>query len=299
MTLQKNVSDVRVQRILRNYSKKLDKKSQRAELYSRNNLFREELVRIRQQLGEAFFDLKDQSQVPRKKKSAPSDAEFKKHMKRQSQEGKWSIFCTRWEISARWDGNLRTLYKYLVGPIIIGPECHETGPARVIEIMVTNWATLEDLRDKWGEIEEYQRGTWGKIFDVSNFLRDLCWYDLYHDCAQKPPTIARIWNEHFPNDIDGMTVRFMKKEKFITEADLGGRVLDDATLAQEIKGGFLKDKFLGAYLIERAHYLTGPTARRGNPITGLAPMVGVIRKAIRRMEMLVASIRPMEFDSEI
>lgn len=194
----------------------------------------------------------------------------------------WDKFCKKWNIHHEWDGDLNTLNDYLKPPIEL---LHVKGGddfAPSLLLKITEWTTLNDVKDIWGTVEKYQKKMGKKWEKRTNFTRDLCRYDLAKEHGLKPRQIAEIWIEEFPDEIDILVARRMKKK--IHKEDFKGRALDDYELINEIKSGYLKEKYKSYYEDERTFYTTGKTGDSTlNP-----PFIDAIKKSIKRMEELIS-----------
>lgn len=195
----------------------------------------------------------------------------------------WETFCERWQISAEWDGNLSSLRGSLKGPVELEiVEDKKKGVSSII-IKIDKWTILNDIREIWSEIEKYQNKLWKKEEKRTNFARDLCWYDLSKVLGLKLSNIAKIWIKHFPNEINLLVIRRIKKD--IDNEDFKGRDLSDPKLLHEVKSGFLAEKYKEYFKGERDFYITGKsittTFKEGK---FNIPFVDLIKKAISRME---------------
>ena len=197
----------------------------------------------------------------------------------------WEGFCERWHIRNEWNGRLRSLEKFLNAPIEFYTLQSQDGEAATLLIRIDNWTIQNDIIDAWHDIEDYQRRIWGKEGKRANFMRDLCWYDLDKKLGLKPRQIANIWDSRYPDEIDLLVIRKVRKR--IKKEELKGRVLDDFELLEAVKLGFLKEKHKKDFDEERTYYVTGQDLRgRHNP-----PFVDVVKKAIKRMEKQIEQMK--------
>jgi hypothetical protein len=126
-------------------------------------------------------------------------------------------------------------------------------------LRINNWTILQDIRGIWKKVEKYQNALWKKQERKTNFARDLCWYDLSKRQGLKLKEIAELWDSEFPEEIDLLVIRKIKKE--IAEKDLRGRALDDFQLLETIRSGFLAEKYKSFFLESREFYTTGKMKR--------------------------------------
>lgn len=206
----------------------------------------------------------------------------------------WQTFCERWHILAEWDGNLNSLRGNLKGPVELEIVKDKKKGVSAIIIKIDNWTILDDIREIWSEIEKYQNEIWKKEEKRTNFARDLCWYDLSKRQGLKLSDIVGIWIDSFPDEIDLLVIRRIKKE--IEKEDFKGRVLSDNELVHEVKSGFLAEEYKEYFTGERDFYITGKsttaTLKKGK---FNIPFIDVIKKAISRMEI---QIRQMYYPYE-
>lgn len=194
----------------------------------------------------------------------------------------WERFCKKWNIHHEWDGNLETLNNYLKPPVELMYVKGKDDLAPELLLRITEWTTLNDMKDIWGTVEKYQKEMGQKWEKRGKFTRDLCWYDLAKEHGLKPRGIAAIWIEKFPEEIDLLVARRVKKK--IHKEDFEGRDLDDSQLIHEFKSGFLKEKYKSHFDDERAFYTTG----KSGDSTLNAPFIDAIKKSIKRMDDLIS-----------
>lgn len=201
----------------------------------------------------------------------------------------WQTFCERWHISAEWDGNLISLRGNLKAPVELDIVEEKKKGASSIIIKIDNWTILDDIHEIWSEIEKYQNEIWKKEEKRTNFARDLCWYDLSKVLNLKLSDIAKIWINIFPNEIDLLVIRRIKKE--IEKEDLKEIDLSDTELLHEVKSGFLAEKYKDYFAGERDFYITGISATTKSPEGKFnIPFVDVVKKAISRMEKQISQM---------
>jgi len=194
---------------------------------------------------------------------------------------KWAELCNRWHIEDTWNGDLNTLEQHARQNVEIYDDWEHNTQKNSILIKINEWATLDDIKSVWSEIEILQNEFWGKKERRSNFTRDLIWYDLSTQHKMTPSNIATLWNIQHPKDIDLLIIRRFRKE--IDPNDFGGKIIDDEQLLKEIRSGALKIKYKEYFDEEREYYITGKIKKGSKYITTSKPFVDVIKKAIQRM----------------
>jgi len=201
----------------------------------------------------------------------------------------WFEFCDRWCIGEGWECNLSNLWKFIREPVEIHLDQDPRKGRDSISITITKWATLEDIRKKWKDVERLQKYYLSKIEGKGNFERDLRWYDVEKK-GFSIKKIAEIEKRFHMRDIDILITRRIKDT--IKKEDLQGKVLDDHQLHEEIVNGFLSDKYKADFTEAKQHYLTGKQeGRKGKLIsTGISPLQDVIKKAIKRMSEQIAQL---------
>jgi hypothetical protein len=296
--------DNKIKGLLNSYKKKFSISSQRAALLSRNAAFKEELDKMLEEyelkyllpLKYVFQKSRGKGQIYITKLSAagveiigprfswPKGLEKEKHTRDVMENAlhSWTNFCRRWSIMPEWDGKVKSLARFMEPPIefywIEGKE----GSAPVFFLRINNWTILDDIKDVWDQVSEYQNMIWEKQERRTNFSRDLCWYDLSKEYGLKSRDIARLWADNYPDEIDLLVLRRMKADK--NREDLRGRSRDDHELVKAIKSGFLAEKYRREFDEERKHYITGETA--GKKLN--SPFADAIKKAILRMEQQIS-----------
>jgi len=292
--------------------------TQRYELLSRNSTFVKELKETKKKLGgDIFFKVRDinpmeiMSDLSEKNILLVND--YPKHPPVKTVGGvyvknlgpgvdinkklkiftddyipRWVTFCERWHILAEWDGKLNSLRGNLKGSVELEiVEDKKKGVSAII-IKIDNWTILNDIREIWNEIEKYQNKLWKKEEKRTNFARDLSWHDLYKVVGLKLSDIAKIWINSFPDDIDLLVIRRIKKE--IEKEDFKDRNLSDTELLHEVKSGSLK-KYKDYFEGERDFYITGISATTKSPKGKFnIPFVDVVKKAISRMETQISQM---------
>jgi len=205
----------------------------------------------------------------------------------------WKSFCDTWSIDYEWDSKLESLNRYIRNPVEI--YCIESPPNNfknkedwAFFLRFNAWTTKEDINDKWQLVEWIQRNILGKYERKANFSRDLRWYDLYKKGNMTPKEIAELWIKKYPEDIDLLVIRKIKKD--IKEAinkderlkEFRRQELDDNELLKEIKSGKLMKKVEDYYDFnyEREDYASGK----------YPPFIDVIKKAIKRMENQIRQV---------
>lgn len=160
------------------------KKSQRAEILKRNVQFRNHFLETYAEIKnekEFFSDLKALYEAEKTNKLPPytGSEHFEKNY------NKWSYFCRVWHISSYWDAKLDTLEFYIRNPVrIIYHERPDYPTKGYLSLEIDGWTTLDDIRTIWTKIEKYQsKYLQKKVERRSNFGRDLCWHDLFHEMA--------------------------------------------------------------------------------------------------------------------
>lgn len=118
----------------------------------------------------------------------------------------WKIFCVKWRIDNKWNGNLSNLL------ISIG----------------------FDYRSL------YKKGK------GSNFNRDLCWYDLNKKKGYSPGGIAKLWLKYRPEDIDKLVAQKIKRKYKISKgmsiSDFLKKIKSDDPRMKEIRDDFEEEK---------------------------------------------------------
>jgi hypothetical protein len=194
----------------------------------------------------------------------------------------WERFCREWNIHHEWDGDLTSLTDYLKPPVELLYVKGEDDLSPEILLRITEWTTLDDMKDMWGIVEKYQKQMGKKWEKRGNFTRDLCWYDLAKEQGLKLREIAKHWIEKFPDEIDILVARRIKKK--IHKEDFKGKAPEDTELINEIISGYLKEKYKSHFDDERTFYTTGKTGNGTlNP-----PLIDAIRKSIKRMDDLIS-----------
>jgi hypothetical protein len=295
--------DNKIEKLIKTYNKKFDINTQRAELLSRNKHFIKELNEHFDRSGlKGFMPYKGHFQKGREEqkarmtkinKSKVEDTASKLVWPKSWQKGHklkehlemhmrlWAFICKRWNIMPEWDGDLKSLSRYMEPPmgfyLLEGNEA--VRPALLMSL--NEWTTLSDIKSAWGQVEEYQDQLWKKQEKRTNFARDLFWYDLLKKQGLKIREIAELWEERYPEEIDLLVLRRIKKR--IAKEDLRGKVLDEKDLLKETKSGFLAEKYKQDFEIEREDYVS--SGEEGKKIT--PPFIDAIKKAIKRMEQQI------------
>lgn len=291
--------------------------SQRAELLSRNTTFINELDWLKEKvLSKEFFAVKNHIQKGRSISNVPvtkitRNGEIERSLKyvwpqRIATKRKivkhferlfmiWEGFCKKWNIRPEWNSDISSLKKnqesHIALYLIEGSE--ESGPALLLKI--NNWTVLKDIRDAWGQIEEYRCQIWERQEKKGNFSRDLLWHDLVVKHGCRPREIAQVWAEKFPNEIDILVVRGIRNSGEIDKKDLKGRSLDDYQLLEAIKNGFLADKYNAYFEKCREFYIRGVSSgKKVNP-----PLIDMINKAIKRMKSQIKNIKDSSLKTSI
>jgi hypothetical protein len=304
--------DQEIKELIENSRKDFDRDAQRYELLKRNNSFVKELEKTTKKLeGEIFFKVRDMGheeimsdlseknillindypKTPTHKSGGLSwkyltpDSGIRQKIKIffDNYIPRWETFCERWHISSNWDGNMSSLRENLKGPVelkIIKDE--EKGISSII-IRIDNWTILDDIKEIWGEIKKYQNEIWKKEEKRTKFARDLCWYELSKKRGLKPAEIAKIWIDKFPDEIDLIVIRRIKKE--IDKEDSIWNVMNDTELLRAVKSGSLPEEYKDYFQEYRDYYITGklPTKKSTESKFNI-PFVDVIRHAIARMQ---------------
>lgn len=201
----------------------------------------------------------------------------------QSYKRQWNIFCKRWHIEDTWNSDIDTLTNYARENIEIYKDWDPLLQKASLLISINEWTTLDDIKNKWAKIENYQYIYLGKKEQRPNFARDLIWYDLSTDYNMTPSEIANLWNKYYPEDIDILVTRRFRKD--IPKNALNGKVLDDIDLLKEIHSGTLKETYEKSFEEERKFYITGKIKKGSKYITTAKPFLDVIKKAIHRMQI--------------
>ncbi len=209
----------------------------------------------------------------------------------------WSEFCNHWDISWHWSGieeNLHTSIKDT--PEIndfrfseedessegfqaaIDMECsvvhalntefdegqlylHPRGLGR-IEIKIKADTTRESILEAWPRIEKIQKEIYKKKLEgISDFDRNICWFDLSKKCGLSIKEIADLWIKYKDKDSKRLALRNFKREaRKDLKASLPGRtniLKDDDALLKEIEEGALKTEFLDDFKSHMDYYLKG------------------------------------------
>jgi len=194
---------------------------------------------------------------------------------------KWKQFCERWYIDFNWDGNIKTINEFHYNSVEIYVNENNSSRTRdysekekwAFFIRFNEWTTIEDIRASWKYIDKIQKNILGKQEKRPNFGRDLCWYDLKVKYGLSPSQIAKIWIEKFPENIDVLALRRLKKDEETLQSK------DEKNLMEIVKKDpdYKKD-----FEFEREHYMKGkyPT------------FYEIIKKAIKRMEEQIDEIKP-------
>lgn len=290
-------------KILEQSKKDYDKKSQRAELLKKNKIFLEELKKVKNQLCDNFFKKLEEMNQARKGGHFGEHPLFSDKDFTDSWLHKWSPFCKYWDIDIYWTGKLESLEEFLWHRIRIiyfpRPKKAEKG---YLAIDLDAETTLKDIRAIWSKIDEYQKEWLGrKVKKKTNFGRDLCWYDLYK-FGLSYKEIAELWAEKFPENIDLIVIRRLKRDEIsmkeiredINKDDelkaLRSRQLKDREFLFEIRNGILAKKFKYIFDNEKDYYLKGKASHGG----GWPPFIDVIRRAIERMEKYISQVEVKE-----
>jgi len=190
--------------LIKKSKKNYDRPSKRAELLKRNKKFIEELREIYSQIGKQFFKLQREYV-----KSGKNRNFFKKHHEILN-DGfeEWFPFCEKWHIDYYWDGQIRSLIKYIKKTLPIIPDSfifREKEAKLMFEIDA--WTSLDDIKEIWPRVKKLQNQYFSsKVAKKSNFGRDLVFYDLSNKYKLKPRRIAELWNEVLPDDIDLLVI---------------------------------------------------------------------------------------------
>lgn len=191
----------------------------------------------------------------------------------------WEKFCGKWHIDPRWDAELKTLAKYQ-GPlidIVIEDFIHDPLP---ISIKIGPWTSKEDLDNIWPKIQKIQKSKFYKEDASSVFARDICWYDLKRKFKLGDRQIAKLWFEHYPEDIDYLVIKRIKRKnkelKEENESELLAEIMSDSSLAD------LKEKFE----IEREWYVFGKMGEAKFTPPFLTLIKNSIKKVERRISLL-------------
>jgi len=217
----------------------------------------------------------------------------------------WREFCDKWQIRYSWDGKRKTLKNYDIYSVRIGTiQRHTVGRKRII-IEIDNKAKIEEVIDKWKIVKKLQNEELGgKEEEKANFYRDLCWYRLSKEGDLSASQIAEIWNKNYPDDIDLLVIRRVRKSlKSHIENRLAGKNMYDNQLLEYIKNGEWSDVIIdcdddddenggkyGKYFNdERDYYVTGrqkgKEIRKEIKLTQTTPLfIDVVTKAINRMK---------------
>ncbi len=274
------------------------KKTQRAELLIRNKQFIKE---YKETPTDLLVDFKDRLKFKTMKISSDGVSLYIK----EESLSKFNKFCLRWHIHIAWDGNIDTLSEfikdspeiicepvnyYLVNGSIYLPE-KEIVRSEGLEginylyIKVDAWTSLENIKEAWPRIEEFQRTIFSYKAELkSNFSRDLCWYDLKTTHNLSSSKIAKLWIKHFPKDIDLLVVKKFKKdnEESLKEKLQGETSLleDYSELLNMIKTGRLGEEIKSNFDEDREYYITGKTeSGKFTP-----RFIDAINKAVKRMQ---------------
>ena len=292
--------------LIKTHTKESDAGDQRADLLSRNAQFLKDLAdfmhssaikdilpyrkHFQKERGEHRVNItkiaKEGLESPAHRFRWP-EALGKSHKLKEMVEknlGIWTFFCRRWSVMPEWDGDLKTLDKYMEPPIelfwIEGTEV--ASPALIMRI--SEWTTLNEVKKVWGQVEDLQNQLWRKQEKRTNFSRDLLWYDLSKEYRLKVSEIAKLWEEYHPEDIDLLVTRRMKDK--ISKEDLGGKALTDTELSKEIQSGFLAKKYRADFETERSDYVScGDEGRKVTP-----PLQDAVKKAIKRMSLQISQV---------
>jgi len=307
-------------KILNAYKEPWDRNTQRAELLKRNANFLKELENVKEELGgDLFFKVRNISfneiMMDKTRENILLKNDYPKNpiyrldkkcweklrigqdiIKRytileREYKPKWKEFCIRWHIEPKWNGNISSLKKFMRPPLLLHRvEDNKRGISTII-LTIDNWTINKDIRDAWHEVEKYQNIIWKKQEKRTNFMRDLCWYDLSEKCGMKPKQIAELWVQKFPEEIDLFVVRRMKKEiEKEKKEKLKGRVLTDSQWLNEIKFGFLSNDY--NFQLDWNSYALGKEGKgKFTP-----PFIYTIKKAIKRMKEQIKQIEISYFD---
>lgn len=203
----------------------------------------------------------------------------------------WGSFCERWGIKSDWDGAKTTLKDHLKFAVEVIYKPGDDGWHSQLLLKITEWTTMNDVKSIWNRVEAYQNLMSKKLEKKTNFTRDLCWYDLNKELGLKPSQIAEIWIEKYPEQIEELVVRRMRKE---IKQDTKREWPDDQELLIAIKTGDLKDEYSSYFEEEKVLYTTGKQDSSGkiNP-----PFVAAIKKAIKRMGEQIDQIQAISPES--
>jgi hypothetical protein len=190
---------------------------------------------------------------------------------------KWFGFLTKWHISHLWNGDLEYLHVHSLPSISI--EIDRDNQNLPIRICLGAWATLEDLKREWPNVEKLMKDE--RIYrerESDNFLRDLIWYQLSKNEAMSPLKIAHFWAKKFPKEIDLEAIEKVTKDEETFEGvpieERLEEVLSDDPKMAELRGRFIE-------------------ARNDFIHTGLKDKV---RKSIRKTEEKIKRLGSEEWD---
>jgi hypothetical protein len=114
---------------------------------------------------------------------------------------KWFEFLTKWHISHLWNGDLEYLHVHSLPSVVIGIDLDNRNLPIVIRLGA--WASVDDLRKAWPEIE--RKRTEANIRQETEknskkFIRDLVWYQMKKD-GMSYADVAHFWADKFPHEI--------------------------------------------------------------------------------------------------
>lgn len=185
----------------------------------------------------------------------------------------WDELCLRWGIEERWNGRLSRLSKEIRHLIEIW--VMEENEQLPISIAVGPWTTLDDVRNKWKEVEKIQKEISYKMGKSVTFSRDLCWYDLRKKHKLSYGNIAKIWIENFPEEIELMAIKkIIKDDKSLKGADAQELLMEIKTNDPNIEE--LIEKFNKTREVYAQPYYS--------------PLVEIIKKSIARMESKINTL---------
>lgn len=290
-----------IKKLIKNSKRDYDKQAQKAELLSWNIKFNKDFKETSSQLCENFFEIhKEYSNLV---EEATTEAEaakrsgeyFDKHSEFYKSWEEWCFFCSRWNISAGWDGNSTSLKKFLKTAPFVSYSQIDDMEIAILFIIIDAWTTIDDIRDIWPEVKKAQELCFPKkVKTKSHFGRDLCWYDLNKKHKLSPRRISELWEKHCPEDTDLLVINYIMQNdedtmKEIKEyikkkgfKDLDDKENKDNVLLKEIKEGKLK-KFQENFDYNKEYYLKGKTNK--GKIT--PPFLGMIKEAIKRIEKFI------------
>jgi hypothetical protein len=280
-----SLSDETIKNRIKESKRAYNKKSQKAALYLRNEIFNDEKAKVLLVIGKlyeigaersAFFE--DLAKYGKNK--------LGKHLAYRVALFIWEMFCDRWDISFEWNGEPDQLKYKLKKSADIDYQKNKTEredseefKQQVLEddtdseimeqkldeydmqwlhwkrtylrINIDAYATIDDVKNIWGKIKKLQR----KVFlykseAKSNFGRDLCWYDLRKNYGLSIGKIADYWIRFRSDDADIIALNYFKKKN---RPEIRKALRGETTLLNVDKEKELLNKILSGSLKEELY----------------------------------------------